>query len=262
MLGAIAGDIIGSHYEHCPTKSKDFALYREDSKITDDTVLTVAVSHWLMDQGSLVDVLCRYASCYPTAGYGRAFKKWANSSDRKPYGSLGNGSAMRVSPCGWIASSLEEAVQLATDSSVVTHDHPDGVAGAVAVAGSVHIGRTGGTKDMIREFVTNRCAYDLTVPLDEIRDRYGFDVSSRGSVPEAIMSFLESECYETAIRNAISLGGDADTQAAIAGSIAEAYYGSIPERIYKETVSRLDTRLLGIVSRFYETVIGRPLFIV
>lgn len=261
MLGAIAGDIIGSYYEHFPTKSSDFFLYREDSGFTDDTVLTAAVAQWLMDETDLVDMLHRYVAWYPYAGYGATFIRWAQCGEREPYDSWGNGSAMRVSPCAWFATSLEEAIQLATASSVVTHNHPDGVRGAVATAGAIYLARAGGTKDWIRDFVCAECDYDLTRSLSEIRERYIFDASCNGSVPEAITAFLESDGYETAIRNAVSLGGDADTQAAIAGAIAEAYYGPIPKDIYTETVVRLAVRLLAVMTRFYETVVKRPMFV-
>lgn len=259
MLGAIAGDIIGSYYEHFPTKSPDFFLYREKSSFTDDTVLTTAVAQWLMEEADLVEMLQRFVAWYPDAGYGTTFLRWAQCGERNPYNSWGNGSAMRVSPCAWFANSLEETIRLATASSVVTHNHPDGVRGAVATAGAIYLARTDGTKDSIRDFVCKECDYSLSRTLHEIRERYIFDVSCNGSVPEAITAFLESHDYESAIRNAVSLGGDADTQAAIAGAIAEAYYGPIPKDIYTETVARLDVRLLGVLSRFYDTVIRRPM---
>jgi ADP-ribosylglycohydrolase len=184
---------------------------RQNSCFTNDTVLTAAVEEWLMDETNLVDMLHRYVAWYPNAGYGETFIRWAQCGERDPCDSWGNGSAMRVSPCAWFASSLAEAIKLATASSIVTHNHPDGVRGAVATAGAIYLARTGETKNSIRDFVSDECGYDVLRPLHEIRERYIFDVSCSGSVPEAITAFLESDGYESAIRNAVSLGGDADT---------------------------------------------------
>lgn len=231
MYGAIIGDIAGSRYEFDPVKTKDVPLFVEGSRFTDDTVLTVAVANALLkarETGAsfkelLVREMQRLALAHPGAGYGGRFAVWIRSADPVPYGSFGNGSAMRVSPCGLIAVTLEEALDLARASAEVTHDHPEGIKGAQAVAGAVFLAKTGHAKEEVRAFVEDGF-YDLGFTLDEIRAEYGFDVTCQGSVPQAIVAFLESESYEDAIRGAISLGGDADTQAAIAGSIAWSYY--------------------------------------
>ncbi|NGM16785.1 hypothetical protein GMI70_01950 [Eggerthellaceae bacterium zg-893] len=237
MYGAIIGDIAGSRYEFDPVKTKDAPLFGEGSRFTDDTVLTVAVANALLEAwktGSsfkrlLVPEMRRMAQAHPKAGYGGRFAAWAKSDDPSPYYSFGNGSAMRVSPCGLVAVTLEEALGLARASAEVTHDHPEGIKGAQAIAGAVFLAKTGHAKDEIRAFVEEGY-YDLGFSLGEIRAEYGFDVTCQGSVPQAIVAFLESNSYEDAIRGAISLGGDADTQAAIAGSIAWSYYRFGPER--------------------------------
>ncbi|WP_165247236.1 ADP-ribosylglycohydrolase family protein [Adlercreutzia sp. ZJ141] len=231
MYGAIIGDIAGSRYEFYPEKTKDMPLFAKGSRFTDDTVLTVAVANALLEARKtgvsfkelLVPEMRRMALAYPDAGYGGRFATWLGSADPSPYGSFGNGSAMRVSPCGLIAVTLEEALDLARASAEVTHDHPEGIKGAQAVAGAVFLAKTGHTKEEIRAFVQDGY-YNLDFTLDEIRAGYGFDETCQGSVPQAIVAFLEAESYEDAIRGAISLGGDADTQAAIAGSIAWSYY--------------------------------------
>ncbi len=236
MYGAIIGDIAGSRYEFDPVKEKDVPLFGEGSCFTDDTVLTIAVANALLkaqETGAsfeelLVPEMRRMALAHPKAGYGGRFAAWVKSDSPAPYNSFGNGSAMRVSPCGLIAVTLEEAFELARASAEVTHDHPEGVKGAQAVAGAVFLAKTGRSKDEIRAFVEDGY-YDLGFTLDEIRAGYRFDVACQGSVPQAIVAFLESESYEDAISGAISLGGDADTQAAIAGSIAWSYYRFGPE---------------------------------
>lgn len=257
MLGAIAGDVIGSYYEHFPTKSRKFYLFRDESEFTDDTVLTCAVAECLLTGRDLVTLLQDYCRRYPDAGYGAAFLTWVRTGGREPYGSWGNGSAMRVSPVGWVANHLDEAIELATRSASVTHNHPDGIRGAVAVAGSILLARQRATRDDIRAFVSGHCGYELTHMLGEIRDRYSFDVSCSGSVPESLLAFLESVDFESAIRNAVSLGGDADTMACIAGAIAEAFYGGVPKEIEMETLSRLDPDIRQVVGAFQERFV-RP----
>lgn len=231
MYGAIIGDVAGSLYEFDPVKTKDFPLFAEGSRFTDDTVLTIAVANALLDARAtgdsfkqlLVSAMQAMGKAYPDAGYGGRFSMWLCSADPAPYHSFGNGSAMRVSPCGLIATTLEEALALARASAEVTHDHAEGIKGAQAVAGAIFLAKTGKTRDEIGAFVEEEF-YDLDFTLDGIREWYGFDATCQGSVPQAIVAFLESESYEDAIRNAISLGGDADTQAAIAGSIAWSFY--------------------------------------
>ena len=231
MYGAIIGDIAGSKYEWHSIKSKDFPLISEGCRFTDDTVMTVAVAKALLkareEQRSfkeiLVETMQDFGRRFPHAGYGGKFRQWIWAKDPEPYGSFGNGSAMRVSPCGLIAVTLEEALDLAKVSAEVTHDHPEGIKGAEATAAAVFLARCGKSKEEIRDYIREHY-YPLDRTLDEIRPGYSFEVTCQKSVPEAIQAFLESESYEDAIRGAISLGGDSDTQAAIAGAIAWSYY--------------------------------------
>ncbi len=231
MYGAIIGDIAGSKYEWHSIKTKDFPLLSEGCRFTDDTVMTVAVAKALLtareEQRSFKEVLVKtmqdFGRRYPRAGYGGRFRDWILAEDPKPYGSFGNGSAMRVSPCGLIAVTLAEALALAKASAEVTHDHPEGIKGAEAVAAAVFLAKCGSSREEIRDCIREHY-YPLDKTLDEIRPGYRFEVSCQKSVPEAIQAFLESESYEDAIRGAISLGGDSDTQAAIAGAIAWSYY--------------------------------------
>jgi ADP-ribosylglycohydrolase len=256
IIGAICGDIIGSVREFHPVKVKDFELIPYNSHFTDDTVLTLAVASWLVkDQThkhrTLVKEIKTLCRKYPRAGYGGRFRAWINSSDHHPYNSWGNGSAMRVSPVAWAGESLQEVEELAKISAEVTHNNPEGIRGAIAVAGATYLARCGEEKGVIREYVEERCFYDLSRSLDTIRPDYSFEVSCQKSVPEAIICFLESYDYEDALRNAISLGGDADTQAAIAGSIAAAYY-DVSSVIYGPCMQKLDNVLLNILTDFNE----------
>ena len=253
MLGAIAGDVIGSVREVTGTKTKDFPLFTEWSRFTDDTVLTVAVAEKLMRGGSYVDRFHWYVREYPTAGYGGTFVTWAARGKREPYNSWGNGSAMRVSPIGVMFDTLEEVESESKRSADVTHNHPEGVKGAQATAAAVFLARSGHDKVAIKAHIESEYGYNLSQRLDDIRPKYFFDVSCQGSVPQSIVAFLESTDYEDAVRNAIYLGGDADTMACIAGAIAEAYYGSVPEHIRRPVLERLDDRLLGVVNEFTET---------
>ncbi|MBM4325725.1 MAG: ADP-ribosylglycohydrolase family protein [Deltaproteobacteria bacterium] len=256
MLGAIAGDIIGSVYESAPIKHTDFPLFRKDCFFTDDTALTVAVADCLLSRANYADKFKEYLRLYPFTGYGSAFYTWASSASCEPYGSWGNGSAMRVSPIGMAMDSLDEALEEARRSAVVTHNHPEGIKGAQATAAAVFLARSGATKEDIRRFVATKFGYDLSEPLDSIRPHYGFDVSCRGTVPPAIRAFLESEDYEDAIRKAISLGGDSDTLACITGGIAEAFYGGVPQRIAARVREILDDRLNAMVTEFYDRYIA------
>ena len=228
MLGAVIGDIVGSVYEWNNIKTKDFPLFSEKCFFTDDTVMTIAVADALLNGGTtdnFIDSMKAIGRQYPNSGYGGNFNRWLFSDDRAPYNSYGNGSAMRVSPCGWFAGSLEEAETLAERSAAVTHDHPEGVKGAQATAAAIYLARTGTKKDKIKAHIENKHGYNLGRTLDDIRPIYRFNESCQETVPEAIIAFLESKDFEDAIRNAISLGGDSDTLAAITGSIAEAAYG-------------------------------------
>lgn len=247
MIGAIAGDIIGSRFEWVYMKSKDFDLFPpKKCFFTDDSVMTIAIAaalaDWKSDGGELHDHAIRrmqeFGRRFPHAGYGGNFKRWLKSDDPQPYNSWGNGSAMRVSACGWAANSIEEAVALSDAVTAVTHDHPEGLKGAAATSVCIYLARTGKTKDEIRQYLEDHF-YRIDSTLDEIRPAYRFDVSCQGSVPQAMASFFEATSLVDAIRNAISLGGDADTLAAIAGSVAGAYYG-VPDEIRMQALQHLD----------------------
>lgn len=223
MFGAMIGDIVGSRYEFDRCENRSFPLFSPGCRFTDDTVMTVAVADALLRGEDFAAAMQRWGRRYPFAGYGGKFVRWLASPDPKPYGSWGNGAAMRVSPCGLAARSLEEALELAERSAAVSHDHPEGIRGAKAVAGAVYLAGTGGTREEIRGFIESGF-YILDRTLDEIRPGYAFDSSCRGSVPQAIQAFLESSDFEDALRNAVYLGGDSDTIGAITGSIAWAFY--------------------------------------
>jgi ADP-ribosylglycohydrolase len=251
MLGAIAGDIIGSVYENRGVKTTAFPLFTaSQSRFTDDTVLTLAVAAKLLGHGDYVDLFHDYFAWYPAAGYGGSFLDWAASRQRTPYNSYGNGSAMRASPIGHGFATIEETASEARRSAEVTHNHPEGIRGAQAAAVAVHLARVGADKLAIQRHIEQAYGYHLGSRLADIRPRYRFDVSCQGSVPQAILAFLESNDYESAVRNAISLGGDADTMACIAGGIAEAFYGGVPASIRERSLELLDDRLRSIVYAF------------
>ncbi|TFH85204.1 ADP-ribosylglycohydrolase family protein [Billgrantia azerbaijanica] len=250
MLGAIAGDIIGSVHEGAGTKTRDFPLFTPASTFTDDTVLTVAVAEVLLEGGDFIDAFHDYFHRYPDAGFGGIFRQWAAARARAPYHSFGNGSAMRVSPAGFAAGSLAEALELAQRSAEVTHDHPEGIRGAQAVAAVIQLARFGATKTEILTEVEARFGYDLSASLEDIRPHYRFDVTCRGSVPPAIIAFLEADDVEAAIRNAVSLGGDADTLACMAGGMAEAFHGGVPSALREAVLTRLDPDLTRVVNAF------------
>ncbi len=252
MLGAIIGDIIGSVHEFIATKSVDFELFTPECDFTDDTVLTVAVAECLMTGDSYTDKLREYARLYPSKGFGLAFLLWSQGDSSEPYGSWGNGSAMRVSPVGFFFGDLESVLSEAKRSAEVTHNHPEGIKGAQATAAAIFMARNGSSKKEIRDYISRTFGYDMNRTVDEIRPDYTFDVSCQGTVPEAIIAFLDSSSYEDAIRLSISLGGDADTLACITGGIAEAFYGGIPEEIERQGLALLDDRLRETVERFCE----------
>jgi ADP-ribosylglycohydrolase len=246
MIGAIIGDIVGSVYEFHNIKSKDFPLFRKNCFFTDDTVMTIAVAEALARGGKAldyIDAMKKYGRLYPKAGYGGRFFQWLSSDNREPYNSWGNGSAMRVSPVGWRYETLEEVERGAKISAAVTHNHPEGLKGAQATAAALFLARTGQSKADIKAYIESQYAYNLSRKLDDIRPTYKFNESCQKTVPEAIIAFLESTDFEDAIRNAISLGGDSDTLAAITGGIAEAAYG-IPEQIKEKATGFLDDTLL------------------
>ena len=255
MLGAIAGDIIGSVYEGkkqwLAARTVDFQpLFSPKARFTDDTVLTVAVADALLHASDLAGVFKDYFSRYPGAGFGGDFKIWAASDETEPYNSWGNGSAMRVSPVAWAFDTLEEVLHWAKDTARVTHNHPEGVKGAQATAATIFLARSGAAKWELRDEVERRFHYDLSFTLDEIRPTYAFDSSCQGTVPQAIVAFLESSDFENAVRLAVSLGGDCDTLACIAGSIAAAFYGGVPGPIRDQALARLDEPLSEVVAEF------------
>jgi ADP-ribosylglycohydrolase len=241
MLGAIAGDIFGAAYEHHPLKRVDFDLFAENRYFTDDTVLTVATADALMGDGDYAAAYRRWGEGYPGRGYGTWFHRWLGDPNRGPYNSYGNGSAMRVSPIGWYFDTLEEVLAEAERSAAVTHNHPEGIKGS---------------KAEIRQEISARFGYDLKRTIEDIRPDYWFDVTCQGSVPEAIVAFLEADDFEHAIRLAISLGGDADTQAAVTGGVAEAFFAGVTGRVEKETRAVLDSRLSEVLDRFHSTDIA------
>jgi ADP-ribosylglycohydrolase len=250
MLGAVIGDIIGSAYEWHNTKSPDFELFTPRSRFTDDTVLSVAVAECILHGGDYGVTFKKYGRKYPHAGYGKMFHRWLVSDSLAPYNSFGNGSAMRVSPVGFAFFTLEAVLREAEKSAVVTHDHAEGIKGAQAVAASIFLARTGESKVEIRKYVENTFSYDLRQTLDEIRPDYQFDETCQGSVPQAVIAFLESDSYEDAVRKAVSLGGDSDTLACMTGGIAQAYYRSIPDFIKKKAIRLLDPDLAAVIDEF------------
>jgi len=265
MMGAIAGDIAGSPYEGIRNniRTTEFPLFGAASRFTDDTVLTVAVADTLLHGGGYPERFREYYSLYPNAGYGGAFHHWARSADAGPYGSWGNGSAMRVSPVGFAFDTLGEVLEEARRSAEVTHNHPEGVRGAQATAAAIFLARSGCTRQEIREQLESRFGYDLSEPLESLRSWYAreFDVmyiSCQGTVPAAVITFLESRDFEDSIRKAISVGGDSDTLACINGGIAQAFYGGVPGHIEEGVLARLDERLSMVMIEFVEKFGGSP----
>lgn len=257
MLGAIIGDTVGSIYEFTSDKTKDFELLTPSCHLTDDSLMTIAVGcacvgASIYDKEEFQHTLCRLmreiGNMYPDAGYGYGFYNWLIFKDAGPYNSFGNGSAMRVSPVAWVASSLEEAERLARWSAEVTHNHKEGIKGAQATAACIYLARMGKSKEEIKEYVEEKY-YTLNFTLDEIRPKYEFDVTCQGTVPPAIVCFLEGVDYEDTIRNAISLGGDGDTLAAIAGSIAEAYFG-IPAELEEKILDYMDEEIIDYYNTY------------
>lgn len=265
MLGAIFGDIVGSVYEFNNTHDYDFKLLSRKSRPTDDSYMTVAVAIVLMEMHDkdddvikpyLVRIMQGIGRQHPNAGYGRMFFRWLGEKDPQPYNSYGNGSAMRVSPVGWLYDTLEETLHVAKLTAEVTHDHPEGIKGAQAIAAAIYLARTGSSKEEIASYITETFGYDLSRTLDEIRPGYKFWAICQKSCPEAIIAFLEGESFEDVIRKAVSLGGDSDTIACMAGGIAEAYYG-MPEEFCEEVKKRLDLNTRRIVEVFENQRIPR-----
>ena len=270
LLGALAGDIIGSPYEHHNVKTKNFPLMSKRSRFTDDSVMTLAIAHALTKwrkgsninesefEKAVIKSMQKFGRRYPHAGYGDRFKRWLKDDSPEPYNSWGNGSAMRVSPVAWYFDNLDTVEKFAEITARVSHNHPEGIKGAQATAAAVFMARTGSTKDEIKAYITNKYNYDLTRTLDDIRPNYEFDVSCQKSVPEAIIAFLEASDFEDSIRNAISIGGDSDTIAAITGAIAQGMWG-VPERIEKLIRPKLDEFLTRELDNFYKALAGEKI---
>lgn len=261
MIGAIIGDIVGSVYEWDNIKTKDFPMFSPLSFFTDDTVMTIAVAEALLSGGKeedFINSMKKYGEMYPDAGYGGRFINWLFTDETQAYNSWGNGSAMRVSPVAWHFDTLSEVEYFAKKSAEATHNHPEGIKGAQATAAAIFLARKGITKDEIKKYIESNYHYDLGRTLDEIRPSYKFDESCQGTVPQAIIAFLESNDFEDAIRNAISLGGDSDTLTAITGSIAEGAY-IVPEWIKKKTLEVLDENLRNVYFKFMEKYYNKRL---
>lgn len=253
IIGAIIGDIVGSIYEFYNHKSTDIALFTEMSQFTDDTVMTMAVADWLVNEVALQVTMPDWGKEYPNRGYGGFFYHWLfYSEDHLPYNSFGNGAGMRVSPCAYYGNSLEEVLALAKQSAEVTHNHPEGIKGAQAIAAAIYLARQQKSKEVIRSYIEETFGYNLHRTCDVIRPRYKFDVTCQGSCPEAIIAFLDSDSYLSAIRLAVSLGGDSDTIACMAGGIAAAFYG-VPAWIVKYVVTEyLPRNMRELLQRFDE----------
>jgi ADP-ribosylglycohydrolase len=252
MKGAIIGDIIGSRFEKDNIKTKTFELFTEKSRFTDDTVLTVAIADAILNKKDYAETVRAYSLAYPMAGYGKTFKKWMVGTISGPYNSWGNGSAMRVSPVGLLYDDETTILKEAKKSAAITHNHEEGIKGAQAVAMAVFLARKGKPKQAIKTYVEQQFGYDLSRTIDEIRPNYTFDVSCQGSVPEAIIAFLESEGFEDAIRIAISIGGDSDTIASMSGAIAEAFYGEIPTELINKMNEYLPEGFKVILENFQQ----------
>ena len=270
MLGAIIGDMVGSVYEFANTKSTDFPFFSDRSTFTDDSIMTVAVAKWLLVDNThshemlekiMVDFARRYP--FPMGGYGGMFARWLfrpeNLVDYKtgepaerrvPYNSWGNGSAMRASAVGWKFRSLEETEKVAEISASITHDHPEGIKGAQATAAAIFLAWNGSSKQEIKDYIETRFGYDLSVHTDDLRNTYGWEDSCQGTVPPAIRAFLDSTDFESAVRIAVSLGGDSDTLACITGGIAEAYYREIPDAIYRKSMEILPAEFIHVLKVF------------
>lgn len=261
IIGAIAGDVIGSAYEFNPTRDYGFELFTPESTFTDDTVLTIANALWLLEDEShsherLVEIMLDLCRRYGDRGYGGRFANWIHDANPQPYDSFGNGSAMRVSPVGYYAQTLDEALELARISAEVTHNHPEGIKGAQATAAAIFMARKGENKWEIRDYIEKTFGYNLSRTLDEIRPTFTFDETCQRTVPEAIICFLEGKDYEDVVRLAVTLAGDADTLAAIAGSIVSATK-DVSTEITQQVISLLSEEFCTTLLRFNELVAKR-----
>lgn len=274
MLGAIIGDTVGSHYEFNNTKDYNFEMFARPSSYTDDSVMTMAVAHWLLSdpqqsyQG-LEDAMVEFGEKFPCpmGDYGGLFYQWLFAPEgegrdcgtpyesltgRRPYGSWGNGSAMRVSAVGWFFDSLEKTLEVAGKSAAITHNHPEGIKGAQATAAAIYLARTGKTKGEIREYISSQFGYELSKNWEYWHPIYKWESSCQGTVPQAIIAFLDSDSFEDAIRKAVSLGGDSDTLACITGGIAEAYYNEIPAYMVERTTEQFPDVFKKLLSALRE----------
>ncbi len=252
MVGTIVGDIIGSVYEGSQARATNFKLFTAYSHFTDDTVMTLATADTLLHGGAYPENYKMYGRNFPNRGYGGRFKQWLASDDLAPYQSYGNGSAMRVSPVGFAFNKLYEVLSEAKESASATHDHPEGIKGAEAIASAIFLAREGKSKEEIRTYIADTFGYNLQRTIAQIRPTYTFDASCQGTVPEAIVAFLDSHNFESCIRLAVSLGGDVDTLAAMAGGIAQAYYGKIPYDMVYFAQYKLGKQLWELVEEFNE----------
>ena len=257
MIGAIAGDMVGSVYEWHNIKTKEFPLFTDRCFFTDDSILTIALADTILTGTPYIENLKTFYRWYPDGGYGGSFHEWAQSKHSEPYNSWGNGAAMRISPVGYAFDDLDTVLRKAEEFTALTHNHPEGIKGGQSVAASIFLARTGKTKEEIRHYIEARFGYDLSRHVDDIRPTYTFDESSQGTVPQAIRAFLDSTDFEDAIRTAISLGGDSDTLACITGGIAQSFYGGVPPGIQKAVYSILDERLGTITQRFMAQYCGQ-----
>lgn len=256
MLGALFGDMVGSRFEWNNYKAKDFELCHVDCRATDDSVLTIATAQALLDNVPFGDVYRCWYQRFPHAGYGRSFTAWAQGHSTGGYNSFGNGAAMRVAPVGWYGQALEEVMEVARQSALPTHNHPEGIKGAQAVATAIFLARCGKTKEQVKSWIEQNFGYDLSMTPDDIRPDYTFDVTCQGSVPQALMCFLHSSDFEDAIRTAVSIGGDSDTIACISGGIAEAFYGGVPHDLAQWCLGNLAQSQRRVVECFCHELMG------
>ncbi|MCR4612131.1 MAG: ADP-ribosylglycohydrolase family protein [Lachnospiraceae bacterium] len=256
MIGAIIGDVVGSRFERNNIKTKDFALFSTECRPTDDSVMSLAIANAILEAGNdyaklskrAVSNMQKLGRKYKNAGYGGKFRGWLFEDNPSPYNSFGNGAGMRVGPCGFAATTIEEAKLLSASVTMVTHNHPEGMKGAEAVAVATFLAKDGMSKEDIRKYIQDNY-YDVNFTIDGIRDSYKFDVSCQGSVPQALVSFFDGNDFEDTIRNAISIGGDSDTIAAMAGAVAEAYYG-VPKALVESVMDYLEDDMKKILGDF------------
>jgi ADP-ribosylglycohydrolase len=257
MLGAIVGDFVGSVHEFNAPKRKDFPLVDPGCSVTDDSLLTVAVAEWLLDGINITERFHELVATYPRAGWGGMFYQWCSARRHEPYDSFGNGAAMRVSPVGWAFPTLAETIAAAGESAAVTHNHPEGIKGAQATAVAIFLARSKHDKVLIKREIESRFGYGLDRTVDDVRPTYQFNEACQETVPEAILAFLDGSDFEDTLRNAVSLGGDADTLACIAGGIAHAYYGTVPENLASAALASLPAPLRGAWDRFRDRFMSR-----